>query len=99
MRHTSLAIVISLLFVLLLSGLFYNQVLRYDYYSRLSKNNSIRIIPIEGPRGNIFDRSGIPLVTNRLSFDVAIIYQELRDRKGLARLLNDVTGIDRKSVV
>lgn len=99
MRHTSLAIVISLLFALLLAGLFYNQVLRYDYYSRLSKNNSIRIIPIEGPRGNIFDRSGIPLVTNRLSFDVAIIYQELRDRRGLARLLNDVTGMSGERIM
>ena len=67
--------VISALFVLLVLALFYNQIIRYPYYSRLSKNNSIRIVPIEGPRGNIFDRNGKPMVTSRLSFDVAIIYK------------------------
>ena len=85
--------VISALFVLLVLALFYNQIIRYPYYSRLSKNNSIRIVPIEGPRGNIFDRNGKPMVTSRLSFDVAIIYQELRDLPKLKNLLERVLGM------
>ena len=81
--------VISALFILLGIGLFYNQVIRFGYYSRLSKNNSIRIIPIDGPRGNIFDRNGVPLVSNRLSFDAAVVYQEIRDNQKFIRLLRD----------
>lgn len=81
---------LSILFAALISGLFYNQILRYGYYSQLSRNNSIRVIPIEGPRGNIYDRTGSPMVSNRLSFDVAVVYQEIADRKKLVRLLTDV---------
>ena len=81
--------VISALFILLGIGLFYNQVMRFGYYSRMSKNNSIRVIPIDGPRGNIFDRNGVLLVSNRLSFDVAVVYQELRDNQKFIRLLKD----------
>ena len=93
MRDRVLAVIMTALFVLLLAGLFYTQIVRFGYYHKLSKNNSIRVIPIDGPRGSIYDRSGVPLVTNRLSFDVAIIYQELRDRKTLVRLLNNVLGM------
>ena len=93
MRDRALAAIMSALFILLATGLFYNQILRYGYYSRLSRNNSIRVMPIDGPRGTIFDRAGRPLVTNRLSFDVAIVYQEIGDRRKLARLLNDVLGM------
>lgn len=99
MRDRFLIAAISLLFFLLAASLFYNQILRYGYYSKLSRNNSIRILPIEGPRGNIFDRTGRPLVINRLSFDVAIIYQEIGDRRRLVRLLSDLLGMTGEEIV
>ena len=98
MRDRVLMLGVSMLFVLLMIGLFYNQIIRFSYYSRLSKNNSIRIIPIDGPRGNIFDRNGTLLVTNRMSFDLAVVYQELKDRSALARLLSDVLGMSGKDI-
>ncbi|MDP2913775.1 MAG: penicillin-binding transpeptidase domain-containing protein, partial [Candidatus Omnitrophota bacterium] len=90
MKERALIAVISVFFILLWASLFYTQVLRFGYYSRLSRNNSIRIVPIDSPRGNILDRNGVPLVTNRLSFDVALIYEELKDRKGLIKLLSGI---------
>ena len=93
MRDRTIAAILSFLFGFLALGLFYNQVLRYGYYSHLSRNNSIRIIPIAGPRGNIYDRNGNLLVTSRLSFDVAVISQELRDRRRVARILNEILGM------
>lgn len=87
MRNRIPIVTITALFVLLALGLFYTQIIRYGYYSRLSKNNSIRIIPIDGPRGNIFDRNGMPLVSNRLSFDVAVVYQELKDKPKFIRFM------------
>ena len=82
--------VISALFILLVaSGSSIIKSSGSGYYSRLSKNNSIRIIPIDGPRGNIFDRNGIALVSNRLSFDVAVVYQELKDKQKFIRALRD----------
>ena len=99
MRDKILTTIISVFFTLLAIALFYAQILRFPYYSRLSKNNSIRIVPIDGPRGNIFDRNGVPLVTNRLSFDVAIVYQELKDRGRIARLLNEVLGMSGREIL
>jgi penicillin-binding protein 2 len=90
---------LSVLFALLVLGLFYNQILRYGHYSRMSKNNSIRIIPIAGPRGNIYDRNGRPLVANRLSFDVAAVSNEMRDRRKVARLLSGVLGMPGEDII
>lgn len=99
MRDRILNIVVSALFIFLVIGLAYTQVLKFSHYSALSKNNAIRIIPIDGPRGRIFDRNKIPMVADRLSFDAAVIYQELKDRDKLIRILGDVAGISRRDVM
>lgn len=93
MRDRFLIFTTSLLFLLIVIGLFYNQIVMYGYYAKLSRNNSIRVIPIEGPRGDIFDRTGRLLVTNRLSFDAAMVYQEIGDRRKLMDLLRDTLGL------
>ncbi|MDD5436384.1 MAG: penicillin-binding transpeptidase domain-containing protein, partial [Candidatus Omnitrophica bacterium] len=99
MRERLPIVVISAFFILIGAGLFYNQVIRFGYYSRLSKNNSIRIIPIDGPRGNIFDRNGVAVVSNRLSFDVAVVYRELRNKQTFIRILSEVLRIPARDIV
>lgn len=95
MREKSLFVPIRLLFIMLALALVYTQVIRYSYYSKLSKDNAIRIIPIEGPRGTIFDRNGVALVRDRISFNAAVVYQELKNRKKLISLLVRTLGMDR----
>ena len=99
MRDRIPIVFIASLFILLGIALFYNQVIRFGYYSRLSKNNSIRIIPIDGPRGNIFDRNGVLLVSNRLSFDIAVVYQEVKDKQKFIRVLSDTLNIPARNIV
>lgn len=98
-RERILNSAISVFFVILIAGLAYTQLLRYFYYSSLSKNNVIRIIPIDSPRGIIFDRNGVPLVTSRLSFDAAIVYQELKQREKLITSLGDALGVSREKII
>jgi|GEM_PF-6093699 Cell division protein FtsI/penicillin-binding protein 2 len=98
MREKSLAIPIRILFIMLALALLYTQVIRYGYYSKLSKDNAIRIIPIEGQRGAIFDRNGVQLVSDRISFNAAIVYQELKNREKLIRLLVNTLDIEREVV-
>ncbi len=95
MRTRRLETVLSACFFLLILSLLYTQIFRYPFYSKLSKNNVIRIIPIDGPRGMIFDRNGTTLVSNRLSFDLAIVYQELKNRSDFLRILSDLFGMSR----
>jgi penicillin-binding protein 2 len=98
MREKSLAVPIRLLFIALALALVYTQVIRYGYYSRLSKDNAIRIITIEGPRGAIFDRNGVRLVSDRISFNAALVYQELKNREKLIKLLVNKLGMERRDV-
>lgn len=57
-------------FVLLSFRLFYLQVLRSDYFSRLSDENRTRTEIIPASRGILLDRFGRPLVSNSPSFKV-----------------------------
>ena len=98
MREKPILALIRFLFILLALGLVYTQLLRFPYYSRLSRDNAIRIIPIEGPRGAMFDRNGVPLVSDRISFNVAVVYQELRNREKLIRLLTNLLNTPREEI-
>ncbi len=65
-------------FGVLLTRLFFLQVIKGDEYSSLSENNSIRLQAMDAPRGMIFDRNGKLMVDNRPSFDVSIIPVDAR---------------------
>lgn len=69
-------IVMGILGVLALS-LFHVQVLRGYYYRGLSIRNHIRLIPMESSRGRVFDCQGRLLATNRASYDVVAIPEDV----------------------
>jgi penicillin-binding protein 2 len=51
-------------------GLFRTQVLQGRRYRHLGDQNRIRLIPLEAPRGRVFDRKGNLLAGNRASYEV-----------------------------
>jgi penicillin-binding protein 2 len=59
---------IFLFSVLLLGRVAWLQIIKGDYYSSLSNNNSVRTQTIEAKRGIIFDATGRPLVRNAANF-------------------------------
>ena len=64
-RYKILVIIIIIIMALLLSTLFYVQVIRNRYYS--DKLNTLTVNIIEGdstPRGRIYDRNGNVIVDN-----------------------------------
>lgn len=60
-------------FIVLLSRLFYLQILQGKDYHRLSEINSIRLEDVAPTRGLILDRHGKLLVDNRPSFELSIV--------------------------
>ncbi|ADH60612.1 penicillin-binding protein 2 [Thermoanaerobacter mathranii subsp. mathranii str. A3] len=76
--YTFGAIIIAL-FVVLVFRLVYLQLIKGDYYREMSIRQAIRLIPIDAPRGEIVDRYGVKLATNRPSFSVNIIKGEVVD--------------------
>ncbi|MBL7069114.1 MAG: penicillin-binding protein 2 [Candidatus Omnitrophica bacterium] len=98
MRIRIIGIVIFVSLFLVVAGLFYVQVVKGPHYQRLSSQNRIRLLTIESPRGRIFDRNGELLVDNRISFDVAVIPQELKDRERVFKKLSKSLNIPKEEL-
>jgi penicillin-binding protein 2 len=80
--------VILLLVAALLARLYYLQIIKYEYYSELSKGNRIRIDPLPPNRGLILDRNGEPLALNRPAYQLELIREQTPDVEDtLARLV------------
>ncbi|MCQ9206496.1 MAG: penicillin-binding protein 2 [Omnitrophica bacterium] len=98
MRARIFAGTILFLFLTLVLGLFYTQVLKHASYRQLSERNRIRAIPLVAPRGKIYDRSGRLLVSSRIAFDIQVIYQEIKDKKKVIDTLSNILEVDRVSL-
>ena len=64
-------LLVFLLFIPLLK-IFYLQIIQFERFHALSKNNSIKIIPIPPKRGLILDRNNVILADNKLVHSLEI---------------------------
>lgn len=65
-------------FIILVFGLAYRQLIEGSKYVEQERNQSLRRILQPGTRGNIFDRKGKLLVGNRATFSVVVHLGELK---------------------
>jgi penicillin-binding protein 2 len=94
------------MFAIIFFRLWYLQVLSGDRYLVEAKNNRVREIKVEAPRGKIVDRNGTMLVDNRTALTVQVAPERLpRDRvergrelRRLARVLGVKAGSIRRRV-
>lgn len=77
MRVKIIQIIAGITFLFLSLGLFYTQLIRGTKYRQLSQANCIRIIPQKGTRGRILDRRGNVIVDNYLSYNIAMLPNEV----------------------
>ncbi len=55
-------------FLILISGLYLCQIHHGDKYINLAYSNRLRLVRFSAPRGEIFDRNGVPLAVNETTF-------------------------------
>lgn len=67
-RNFFLLILFAFVFVVLLSRLFFVQIIKGSYFRYLSNSNRTKTVIVHAPRGIIFDRNGVPLVFNMPGF-------------------------------
>ncbi len=79
--------------------LIYLQGIRGKYYYSLSKNNRIRVMPIKGTRGRIFDRNGTVIADNRRVFNVILLPQEINDKEELFNFLSEALHKDKADLL
>ena len=99
MRSRIFVGIILFVFGILIIGLYYTQVVKHSVYKELSENNRVRVLRLASPRGRIFDRKGRLLVNNRISFDIEVIYQEVKAKKKVARILAGLLDIDKNKLL
>ena len=76
---------VSFALFLLISRLWYLQVIKGDDLRRRSENNRIRIQEVKPLRGLIYDTRGTILVDNQPSFDVSLIPEDTKDIQGVIK--------------
>ena len=80
-------------FFILICALAYLQIYRGAImYERASKNY-IRLIPQPAPRGIIIDRNNVPLVRNRLEFNISIFLKKYSQRDDVLMELSRAIGV------
>jgi len=94
-RIMFLSFVVGGVFFLLLLRLWHLQILNTEDYRAMSENNRLRFVPVAASRGAILDRTGNVLVSNRPSFSLAVVPQEVTDKDALLDRLSSLLGLDR----
>ena len=79
-------------FIALFSRLWFLQVLASDEYRQKARENRVRRIHTEPPRGRVFDRNGVVLVKNRTSLAVTIDRQVVTTRRMERRVLRNLSS-------
>ena len=77
------------------------QILQGEEYFRRAEDNRISIRPISAPRGRIYSEEGDILVSNRLSFDIYFMPNELgriMSRQDLFSRLAEIIDMEKKSL-
>lgn len=72
-RLNVLIVIILMIFTVIISRLVWLQIFHGEEFKAQSDTNRIRLLTITAPRGTLYDRNGIPLVTSRPGFSVSLV--------------------------
>ncbi len=88
-----------LLFSILLVRLGYLEIIKGNFYEMQSQENHIRTMPIEAPRGFIFDRNGKPLAVNTVSFMLTAVPKEVKNNLNNLNIICRILGLNKKDIL
>lgn len=78
--RTIVALLFSLmLMIILISRMFYLQLMQHEHYSTLSTNNRVSVQPIAPTRGLIYDRNGMVLAQNLPTYSLELVQERVED--------------------
>jgi penicillin-binding protein 2 len=92
-RLNLLRLPVLLVFLILGARLWQLQIIQGSDYVLKAERNRIRSIDLVAPRGTIADRSNIPLVDNRPSFNVLLYRESMKDQAVTFQFVTDKLGI------
>lgn len=96
-RIGNLLIFVGIIFLFLLLSVVKLQILQYYKYLKLAKENRIRLIHNDAPRGLIYDRKGRLLVANKGNYAIRIFADKFKKDDKFSENLNilvKILGLD-----
>jgi penicillin-binding protein 2 len=92
--------IMMFVFLLLIVGrLSYLQVYAHDRYITLSDNNCIKILPLPPTRGLIYDRNGVLIADNRVSYSLELIPEQVKNLELMLQELGQIITIEESDIV
>jgi penicillin-binding protein 2 len=86
-------------FAVLAFVLFQYQMVNGTVFYRKANENVIRLIPLEAPRGLIFDRNGVPLIRNKLLYDISVFTEGEKDKERKLRAAAAILSVSYEELV
>ena len=87
------AVIAGVLALVLIGRLTHLQIFKHQYFTTLSENNRVKIIPIAPTRGLIFDRQGEILAQNLPSYSLEVVPEAVGDIDTLITDLREIIEI------
>jgi len=85
-------------FAAMAAAYWYTQIVRGDYYFRLSENNRLRSVAVTAARGVIYDRRGVPLAENEPSYTLYLYRRETTNLAASIDTAVALLGLPREDV-
>jgi penicillin-binding protein 2 len=94
LRLSVLQVVIAAAFGGLAVGFWVFQIVQHEEFKYRATNNHLRSLALRAPRGVVLDRHGEVLVSNRVTFNISLVREQVRDLDRTLAILSEATGVD-----
>ena len=95
-RITAIYFLFLFLFLIISAKIIYLQVFRRIFFQQLAQNQYYRVIPIEGGRGDIFDRRGRLLATGMNCYSIFADPSLVENKNKAVYALNESLGLPKQ---
>ncbi|OQX88151.1 MAG: hypothetical protein B6D55_01190 [Candidatus Omnitrophica bacterium 4484_70.2] len=85
-------------FIGIFSRIAYLQIIKRNFLQQVARKEHIKLIPLQGERGRIFDRKGRILATNINVFSLYADPKNIEDIGKIERILSEELEIDKKEI-
>lgn len=89
---------VMVVFVILTVRLWFLQIMEGAIKMGESKKNQTRTIKINAPRGIFYDRHNLILVSNRISHNVSVVPEDIKDKPEVISLLSKILKISEQDL-
>jgi len=87
-------LIIIFCFIIIISKVFYIQVIDYDKLNILANNLWSRNLPIEANRGRIYTTDGVEIASNLTTVSLVFIPNQVKDKEKVAKDIAEILDVD-----